>query len=678
MRYSEPPPLDAATRSGTVALLVGVVLALIGLFLWNATVNNLAAEWDFDLYVPPIVGYLAASLFVDAAGLISAGIVVFGRLQAAAAAEQSVAAVADTEATIDSGGKKRLAQRLPRLDLASGSLAGWPHACAAILLGVFALAAVISSWGIDDPRSLSAETQQVFGGLLILLAFPFLVLERVYASTPPHVLPDAPQLERLSRVPLASFVGLGIASVLLSLGFVWPSFVERAIGIFIGLVSLEVVLRGLAIVFVPFAPIDARRSVADSTIASLLRLSPPTFASVGTAVKRQFGIDLSRSWALAFVRRAALPITLGMAVFAWCLTGVTALSINERAVYERLGVPVSVLGPGLHVHLPWPFGIMRSVELGVVHEIPIIISSRGDENRRVDAADQVQQQAGVEDPPPASADRLWDQTHPSEASYLVASGSQGKQSFHIVNVDLRIVYRVGLSDAAAIDSAYAVANPEALIRAITGKLLVRYFARYTLLDVLGQSRERFTNDFHDELQARLQELPTGIDVIAVVVEAIHPPPGAANAYHNVQAAEILAQSQISLHRADAIGTVKKAQQTAAQAVNDATAAAAELVDQAKAESVLFAGDRQAYHQDGQVFLFEQWLDRLSTSLAKSSYIVIDHRLRGLTAPTIDLRGFDLPGPVNQATPTAPSSSAGTPSPPPAQGSTGGDEEGDRD
>ena len=53
-------------------------------------------------------------------------------------------------------------------------------------------------------------------------------------------------------------------------------------------------------------------------------------------------------------------------------------------------------------------------------------------------------EAGIEGPAPMSADRLWDETHPSEASYLIASEARGQQSFQIVNVDLRILYRIGL------------------------------------------------------------------------------------------------------------------------------------------------------------------------------------------------------------------------------------------
>lgn len=659
--------VNTVARDRLTVLLIGLIMAMIAFLLRSAAQNDFMADWGTDIFVPHEVGYLAAALFVAAAGFISAGLVIHGRAQASSAAAESEVMSLDhpdgspTESAsqpAQSGASRRRFRPAPEW------LAGWPQILASIVLGAVAMAVVIATWQNDDSGALRPQMQQVFGGVLILLAFPFLVLERIYANTAPEVLPDAPQLERLLRVPLVAFLGFGITSVLLSFGFEWPSTVEQVIALMIGLVSLELVLRGLAMVFVPVAPIDRRRSVADSSIAGLLRLTPPTLGNVGTAVKRQFGIDLSRSWALAFVRRAALPIGLGMVVFAWCMTGVTALGLSERAVYERFGAPVAIFGPGLHVHLPWPLGVLRPVELGVVHEIPIVFTPEGEPSGQAASAVQAAPSTSMEGIPPASADRLWDASHPGEASYLIASESQGKQSFQIVNIDLRVVYRVGLSDEAARAAAYAIADPEALIRATAGEILVRYFARYTLLDVLGQSRERFTNDFRNELQDGLQKLSTGIDVIAVIVEAIHPPPGAANAFHNVQAAEILAQSQIALRQADAISELKSAQQDATDDRNNALATSAELVSQAQAESVLFQGDRQAHHQDGKAFLLERWFSHLSGALAKTGFIVIDHRLKGVTAPTIDLRSFDLPGAAATTAPATPNTS----SPPPSQSS----------
>jgi regulator of protease activity HflC (stomatin/prohibitin superfamily) len=305
-----------------------------------------------------------------------------------------------------------------------------------------------------------------------------------------------------------------------------------------------------------------------------------------------------------------------------------------------------VLGPGLHLHLPWPMGVMRGVEFGVIHDIPIAMSPQGDAGqaaRRSAGVDQQQQLVGAEAAPPTAADRLWDASHPSEQSYLIASQANGQQTFQIADADLRVVYRVGLTDADAMNSAYRVADPETLIKASTGQLLVRYFARYTLPDVLGQSRDAFTTDFRTALQDQLDRLSSGIEAIAVVVEAIHPPAGAASAYHNVQAAEILANSQIAVQRASAIHSIKSAQQAAMEDRNKSTAAAAELVTQAHSESILFDADREARQRDGEAFLFERRAERLASGLAKSEAIVVDHRLRGQNGPVIDLRSLDAGG-----------------------------------
>jgi len=650
--------LNTSARWRAALLITGVTLTVIGFIAWMVSPRDLVAGRGDGASLPSVAGYLAASLFVAATGMVSAALVVHGRLHASIIAKR----LAEFEEWEAAGKPDARGWVLPGPEAWTPEiLAGWPEVLVSVLMGGLALAAVINCWSLGDQPASSLQTQQVYGGLLVLFAFPFLVLDRVYANTPPRALPDAPQLERLSRVPLTCFVGLGITRVLLSVGFEWATMIERVIAVVIGLISLELILRGLVMIFVPFAPISSRRSTADSTIAGLLRLTMPSFASAGTAVKRQFGIDLSRSWALAFARRVALPIGLGLALFAWCLTGVTALGINERAVYERLGMPISVFGPGMHVHLPWPFGIVRGVELGVLHDVPVVLAPPGEQSDLTDAVGQRAGEAGIEGLAPVSADRLWDETHPSEASYLIASEARGQQSFQIVNVDLRIVYRIGLSDAAARNAVYSVADPEALTRALAGRLLARYFAHYTLLDVLGQSRERFANDFRDELQDQLRELATGIEVIAVVVEAIHPPAGAAAAYHNVQAAEILARSQIALRRADAIKAIKYAEQNATTIRAGAVAAAAERVNQARAADVMFEGDRQAWLHDGEVFLFERWLDRLGGSLARSSFILLDHRLKGATAPTIDLRSLappGMPGPLDPAQPTPPDQEPG--------------------
>jgi regulator of protease activity HflC (stomatin/prohibitin superfamily) len=619
-------------------LAIGAFFAIVGFSLIGAVYADLAAAF----------AYVGAALLTTAGGFLSAGIVTYARARlvepdssGAARVKKPAAAVAGRADRNRSGGL--IAGTRALLAPSAASLATWPATLTVLLFSVLSLVGVVAGWfapvqGVADP-----VLHQVVSGVLLVAAFPLLVLERSYAAISAEMLPDAAQLNRLLRVPLTACLGLGISTILLSLGFAWATWIQYAIGLLIGIVAAELTLRSLAMFFVPFAPIERVRTVADSSMAGQLRLSVPNFRAFNTAVRQQFGIDLSRSWALSFIQRAMLPVVVGMGLMAWGLTGITALGLNQRAVYERLGVPVAVFGPGLHFHLPWPLGVTRGVELGVIHDIPIAAAKASDSTQLSGASagvDQQQHLVPAEAPAPVSADRLWNASHPSEQNYLIASEASGQQSFQIADADLRIVYRIGLSDAAAIDFAYRVANPETFIRAVAGQLLVQYFARYTLLDVLGQSREAFANEFRTALQEQLDRMSSGIEAIAVVVEAIHPPPGAAAAYHNVQAAEIAATSQISKEKAKAIQTLKLAERDATADRNDATASAAELVDGANSESVLFDADRKSQQRDGDAFLFERWLARLVDALAGSEIIVIDHRLNGRNAPTIDLRSFD--------------------------------------
>jgi regulator of protease activity HflC (stomatin/prohibitin superfamily) len=326
-------------------------------------------------------------------------------------------------------------------------------------------------------------------------------------------------------------------------------------------------------------------------------------------------------------------------VFAWLVSGVTALPVNQRGVYERFGSPVAVLGPGLHIHLPWPLGLVRSVEIGVVHQLPIeflLLNGNGQTPK-----EEAKEKVSAEATPPASADRLWDNAHPFEGSYLIASEENGQQSFQLSDVDMAVVYQIGLSDDAARDAAYRVTDPEELIQALSGQILVRYLAQNQLLDLLGKSRETLAGEFQAALQKQLDNFSSGIEVLQISIEAIHPPPEAAAAYHDVQAAGIRAITRVAESRGNAARTLKFAQLQASGYVNSALGGAAEAVGDAQTATVLFGGDRQAFGKSGNAFLLERWFDNLGKALEKSEYVVIDHRLNGQDVPTVDLRNFAL-------------------------------------
>ncbi|MBF3364148.1 protease modulator HflK, partial [Pseudomonas aeruginosa] len=93
--------------------------------------------------------------------------------------------------------------------------------------------------------------------------------------------------------------------------------------------------------------------------------------------------------------------------------------------------------------------------------------------------------APAEGPAPDSANRLWDASHVSEKSQVIASLADHRQSFQIVNMDVRIVYRIALDDASALAATYRSADVPTLVRSTASRVLVHAFASRTLDEVLG-------------------------------------------------------------------------------------------------------------------------------------------------------------------------------------------------
>lgn len=144
------------------------------------------------------------------------------------------------------------------------------------------------------------------------------------------------------------------------------------------------------------------------------------------------------------------------------------------------------------------------------------------------------------------------------------------------------------------------------------------------------------------MQADLSKLDSGVEILATVVEAIHPPAGAANAYHAVQAAQIGAQALISRERGAAAEQTNQAQLQASEVNDKARATAREIQAEAQTADLRFAAEQKAYAGAGQAFILEQYLGQLIQGLSKARLLILDHRLGGDSAPTLDLRTFTLP------------------------------------
>lgn len=540
------------------------------------------------------------------------------------------------------GWYERLLDRLSRRSLQLLGLIGAPT----LWLGGWALLIVLSIeqvWNLTVPPAAVGVSATVGAALALLLAFGLLVLERQLAQENPAQWPEASSLAQLVRVAIISLMLGALCLLFAAETSVWPFRLAVLIGIFPGLVAIELLLRAVLSVFSPQREQLEPTLLARSFVAGMLRWPPQPLLALQHELHNRFGIDLRQIWAFSYMRRAFFPVLALVLVVGWLLTGLHEIPLQGRGIYERFGKPVQVFGPGLHAGLPWPLGRVLSVENGVVHELA---TSVGENPAPV-------QPVPAEGPAPSTANRLWDASHVNDKSQVIASRRGAQQSFQIVNMDVRFVYRIGLTDQAALAATYNSADVPTLIRSTASRILVHDFATRTLDGLLGADRVGLGEEIGRAVQSDLQQLDSGVEILATVVEAIHPPAGAANAYHGVQAAQIGAQALISRERGAAAEASNQAQLQASLARDQASANAREISAAAQAADLKFSAEQKAYASAGQAFVLEQYLSQLSQGLSKAKLLVLDHRLGGSNnAPTIDLRTFTLPADPTPARSTA--------------------------
>jgi regulator of protease activity HflC (stomatin/prohibitin superfamily) len=624
-RRDEPVP-SHLIAAGKLAHLIAAG-KLVRPLLWLGIFTTVAAggsftlfrrngqSWIFTGHPPDFAGLTAGALLLATIGIWSCLCMVLVR-------------------------RRELTSQRRQPDAAGARKTGdWISTIGTTLLIAAAGYVVLADWPLHQTTTGPLDSANGFtvASALLLLATPWLLAERYIASIAAEQFPERDNLQNLLFLPVVFLGAQAALAVAASLGFGTLYWARAGLSAILLLLCAELSCRVLATWFLPPPDSIAARATIGSFLAGVLRGRSLSPAAMATTVRTQFGMDFSRSWALHFVRVAAAPVALLMLAFCWFLTGVTRIDLNERGSYERFGTVATILKPGLHLVLPWPFGVVRHVEFGVIRSALIGV---GDQGVSSEAADQ----STAEGDAPPRANRLWDSEQPTDVSYIIASGEQDRassqqdrQSFQTVSASVRVLYRVGLSDRDARAALYDEADPDALVRSLASRLLAQFFASRTLPSVLGESQRVIADELRTGLQQALEPLISGIEIVAVTIEAIHPPAGAASAYRNVQAAEIEATTSIATERGRAQTTRSVAQRDAHSATDDAAGSAAETVSTARVDLINITADDGPYRAAGKPFLLERYFSDMKSALANIPLEIVDHRLSGASLPTIDLR-----------------------------------------
>jgi len=325
-------------------------------------------------------------------------------------------------------------------------------------------------------------------------------------------------------------------------------------------------------------------------------------SSIFDRLERFFGIDIKGTWAIHFIRKALEPLCVAIVVLSWIASSLVLIDTHEKGVREHFGIAeTQVLGPGLHVKLPWP--------LGAINKVPahrILQMSIGHEES--DSPEE-------EEEGPESI--LWANQHADEEFTLLLGDGHD-----LISADGILHYQI--TDVH--DFLYATQNPEDILRSITYRVLMHETASRTLDEALNENLNELAGKVTERITAEVAQEKIGIEPVIFSFSALHPPVSVALDYQQVISAQIDRDTKIiraETHHRQSLRKVELLQYSEQVKANQS---ALERVSAAVGEARTFEGLRQSVRQDEALYLFRRRQEALEKNLQGRDLLIIDHRL----------------------------------------------------
>lgn len=239
------------------------------------------------------------------------------------------------------------------------------------------------------------------------------------------------------------------------------------------------------------------------------------------------GITMRSLWSIKLVKRLMPFALIGGALLIWFCTGIVQVEPYQQAAVYRFGrLSDEMLQPGIHLTLPWPFDRTEVYNTEQVSKLTVgYVSSE-------------------------NTDNVWTSSHGSKEYRLLLGGGN-----ELVSINLRIEYKISDLRAYLKNSG----SPEKILEAKAYELATDKIIVTDLNSLLAVDRSEFSETFKKELDEKIGEYDTGLSVVSIVLESIHPPVEIASVYQELIGAQIDADKLILNAEAQAAVKIAEAE-----------------------------------------------------------------------------------------------------------------------
>lgn len=307
-------------------------------------------------------------------------------------------------------------------------------------------------------------------------------------------------------------------------------------------------------------------------------------------LEKNTGITMRSLWSIHLAGRIVPYAALSIVLLLWGFSGMVKIEAHQQGAHYRFGeLQEEILQPGLHMTLPWPFDSVEVYDTEVIKQATIGYIS--DQN----------------------ADNIWTEAHGTEEFKLLLGG--GKE---LVSINMRVEFaiddlRTYLTGSAA---------PEALMEAAAYELITARTIGTDLASLLSVDRVAFMEEFKADLIQHTADYDTGLRVVNVVLESIHPPVEIADIYQEVINATIQAEQDIAYANGEAAVLKIQAETNKDASIKEAEALQVMEVAKAKATVAKFEGSKEAHAANKDSYEYYKYLNAVRKAFSNGNLILI--------------------------------------------------------
>jgi membrane protease subunit HflK len=280
-----------------------------------------------------------------------------------------------------------------------------------------------------------------------------------------------------------------------------------------------------------------------------------------------------------------LAVLAAFILIGWVSTGIYRVQPEEQGVILRLGKWVNTTGPGLHMHLPFPFETVLFPKLTQINQLNL--------NRAAPDA--------------------------SGARNQMLTGDE-----NLVEADCVISWKI----KSAREYLFNVYDPQKLLRLTAESAIREVIARNPIQSALSDRRQQIADQIADVLQRLLDSYGDGILITQVQLQRVDPPLAVIDAFNDVQRARADQERERNEAEAYRNDILPRARGEADHITQEAEAAKTQAIDLAQGEVNGMQALYQSYKRSPALTTWRLYLDSVDDLLRKSTRVIIDASPKG--------------------------------------------------